>query len=179
VSDTARTEPESARRILETRAQLLAEPAQDRDEDNAVSVLVLSVGEERYSVDVRRIREILSVPVITPVPGTAPSWAGLVSIRGTMYPVLHLRTHLGVLSRAGGGEQKLVLVTAAAITAGLLVDDVADVRWITADEVRPSPAGARGGPRAYVREVTTDLVALLDLDALLSDPALVVDDEGT
>jgi chemotaxis signal transduction protein len=55
------------------------------------------------------------------------------------------------------------------------VDEVLDVTWLRADALGPSPGAARG--RTVVQGVTSDLVALLDLEALLSDPDLAVDDE--
>jgi hypothetical protein len=51
------------------------------------------------------------------------------------------------------------------------VDKVLDIAHVEPTAVRPAPAGAR-----HVRGALGDGSALLDLDALLADPALVVEE---
>jgi purine-binding chemotaxis protein CheW len=72
---------------------------------------------------------------------------------------------------------KVVLVNAAGLEVGLLVDDVPQVRQVTPAEIGPPLSDTGGARRQLVTGVTSDLLSLLDLEALLSDPRLVVQDE--
>jgi purine-binding chemotaxis protein CheW len=161
--------------ILEERARALARPAEASEPVEALSLVVLAVGGERYGVEIRHVREVHSVSPPTPVPGTPPFWIGLVNARGGLYPLLDLRRYLGLPEREGPG--RMVLVAGAGLVVGLMVDDVPEVRDVPLSDIRP-PLGAVPGPmQRVVRGVTPDLLSVIDLEALLADPQLVMDDE--
>jgi purine-binding chemotaxis protein CheW len=135
------------------------------------------VGRERYAIELRHVVGIEPLAGLTPLPGVPSFWAGLANVRGTLHPILDLREYLGAAVAEDPTERKLVLVHGAGVSIALLADDVLDVIWIRGDALGPSPHAA--DTRAVVRGVTADLMALLDLEVLLSDPGLVVDDEAT
>ena len=168
---------ESVRAVLEARARALAEPLTQEDAGETVGVIVLLVGDERFAVELRYVERIELPAELTPLPGVPELWAGLANVHNTLYPVLDLRECVGVDSTPPEGSQRVVLVSGAGIDAGLLADDVLDVAWIRRDAIGPAPRTTSG--RGFVQGVTTDLLALLDLEALLADPALTVDDEAT
>jgi chemotaxis signal transduction protein len=72
----------------------------------------------------------------------------------------------------------VVLVSSGGQDIGLLADDASEVRWLRQVELGPSLATGRAEGRSVIRGVTPDLIAVLDLEALFSDPKLTVDDEG-
>jgi chemotaxis signal transduction protein len=139
-------------------------------------VLLVAIGKERFALGLRRVLRIERAIELTAVPHVPAFWVGIANVHGTLYPILDLGRYLGVAAQSDVGDRMLVLVRAASIDAGLLVDDVSDVTWLRADEIGPAPSAARG--RRVVEGVTCDLVALLDLETLLSDPDLAVDDEA-
>jgi purine-binding chemotaxis protein CheW len=166
-----------AERILSERARELAAPLQTEDRIETVGVLLVSVGDERYALALRHVVAIERSIVVTPVPGVPAWWSGIANVHGSLYPILDLGLYLGARRSDSADRQTLVLVVAAGIGAGLLVDTVADVTRLRADTIGPSPNAARA--RTVVQGVTPDLIALLDLDALLADPDLAVNDEAS
>jgi purine-binding chemotaxis protein CheW len=166
--------------ILADRARRLAVPPQDGVAADTVELVVLTVGPELYGLDTANMVEILTLAGLTKVPGLAPPWAGIVNVRGTLYPVLDLRGHLA-LPPAGdaAGPARVALVAAADLTVGLLVDDAVEIRRVPAGQLGPPLAGPAGGARAQVRGVTADLLTVLDVAGLLADPRLVVREEST
>jgi chemotaxis signal transduction protein len=160
--------------ILAERARVLAAPLEAEEQVETLGAVLLAVSDDRYAVELTHVLAIERAVELTPVPGVPDFWSGIANIHGTLYPVLDLGRYLGAAGSDPATEQMLMLVGGAGIEIGLLVDEVLDVTWLRADALGPSPSAARG--RSVVQVVTSDLVALLDLEALLSDPDLAVDD---
>jgi purine-binding chemotaxis protein CheW len=173
---------DTVRRILEERARVLARAPEAEDASEIERLVVLVLGQERYGVDIGHVREIQPVAALTRIPGTPPFWAGLINLRGTVYPVLHLARFLTLPSSAAEGEGKIVLVsTEPGVTIGLLVDDVPAVRDVRYSEIGPPVVGPTTGKTGVVSGLTRDLLSVLDLEVLLADPRLPVDEseQGT
>ena len=169
------------RQVLEERARALARAPADQVDGDAIELVVLTVGAERFGIDVRLVREVRPLAGLAPVPGTPGWWSGLVNLRGGLCPVLSLERYLRV-ARAGpgaaAGAPGVLVVVSAPYAAALLVDTAAEVRRIAPEELRPV-AGVAGDRAAAVQAVTDDLVQVLDPGVLLADPALVVGREAT
>jgi purine-binding chemotaxis protein CheW len=171
--------PEEMSRILEERARALARPLGPEEHVDAADLVILHLGTERYGVDIRSVRETQTLKGVAPIPGTPTFWAGVVNVRGTLYPVLDLRRYLGLAEEEQGeAPKKLVLVSGSGLTVGFMVDDAPAVQRIPVADVGPPLPG--GAERAYaaVRGVTRDLVTVLDVDALLADARLIVREES-
>jgi purine-binding chemotaxis protein CheW len=182
MADHADPAGEPTRRILEERARALAGALVAEEPADTVELVVLTVGSERYGAEADRVREIRFLAELTPVPGTPPLWAGIVNVRGTLYPVLDLRRCFGLPhpgADAGDQAKKVALVSAAGLTVGLMVEDASEVRSVAADAIGPPLEGASAAVTATVRGVTDDLLAILDVEALLADPRLVVKEVPT
>lgn len=179
MADHADPADQLARRILEDRARALAGALVADEPLDTVELVVLTVGSERYGVDADRVREVRPLAELTPVPGTPPCWAGIVNVRGSLHPVLDLRWYLGLPRADGDRAEKVVLAAAAGLTVGLMVEDASGVRSVPADAIGPPLGGASEAVSATVRGVTDDLLAILDVEALLADPQLVVKEVPT
>jgi purine-binding chemotaxis protein CheW len=166
-------------RVLEERARALARSS-DADETSGetIGMVVLAVGEERYGVEVQDVQEIEPLDKITPIPGTPAFWTGVVNLRGSMYPVLDIERYLGLPSSEQVESPKVALVSRHGISVGLLVDEVPEIRQVKLAEVGP-PVADGSSKAEVVRGVTPDMLSVLDLEALLSDPALVIEDDAS
>ena len=175
---------EAEQRILEARARRLAQPPETPVTGETVDLVVLVLGAERYGVNVRSVLEVLPFDEVTPLPGVPAFWAGLVNLRGHLYPLLDLRTFLDLPARlpapkenGGVGAQatrNVVLVAAHGLEIGLLVDDVPEVRQVLRSEIGASLVEATGPARPLIQGVTSDLLAVLNIETLLADARLTV-----
>jgi chemotaxis signal transduction protein len=103
-----------------------------------------------------------------------------VNVRGTLYPVLDLHRYLELPDAAASeGDKKVLLVSGSGLTIGLLVDDAPEIRRVPAAAVGFPLRGTSEAARRIVRGVTDDLLAVLDADALLSDPRLTLKEESS
>ena len=173
------TTAEDITKVLEERAAALARSSED-DETNGetIGMVVLAIGDERYGVEVQDVQEIEPLDKITPIPGTPAFWAGVVNLRGSMYPVLDIERYLGLPQSDGVDNPKVALVSRAGLSVGLLVDEVAEICKVRSSEIGP-PVADGSSKAEVVRGVTPDMISVLDLEALLSDPALVVEDDAS
>jgi purine-binding chemotaxis protein CheW len=162
--------------ILEERARTLARSAADESVVKTMPLVELVIGAEHFGVNLHQVQEIQPLKGLTPVPGVGAHWAGVVNLRGRLYPVLDLRHYLGHPAFAVPDGGQIVLVAAAKLEVALWTSDVLGVRHVPQDDIQPSMLDARGVPQNLIAGVTSDLLSVLDLDVLLSDPKLAVKD---
>jgi len=173
------TDSDEITRVLEERARALARSSDEGETSGeTIGMVVLAVGEERYGVEVRDVQEIEPLDKITPIPGTPAFWTGVVNLRGSMYPVLDIERYLGLPLSEGVESPKVALVSRNGISVGLLVDEVPEIRPVKVSEIGP-PLAEGSSKAEVVRGVTPDMLSILDLEALLSDPALVIEDDAS
>jgi purine-binding chemotaxis protein CheW len=124
-------------------------------------------------VPIDRVREIVMVPEITPVPDSGEFVRGIISLRGRILPVLDLGLRLGL----GPGPRDrsgriLVVEQDAQHQLGLLVDEASEVLRIPDDRLSPPPelaGSAVAGAVRYVARLDERLILLLDLARVLGD----------
>jgi purine-binding chemotaxis protein CheW len=120
-----------------------------------------------YALPIERVREIVRLRPITPVPRMPASIPGVISLRGEVVEVLDLRMRLGLPSQAPGRSSRIVVLHGddGAVT-GLLVDAVRDVLRIPEDQLRSSAGGDNEAVSALLVR-GDEFVSLLDLDRVL------------
>lgn len=168
--------PEEVRRILEQRAAALSRPPPARDLEDRLEFLILQVGAERYGIDVAHIAEVRPLEALTPVPGLPDIWAGIVSLRGVLHPIIDGASYLGV-ERGAAETPQVIFISHGELVVGMLADAVAGLRKIAMDEVEPPIAVDAQAHRKAVVGVTSDLLLLLDVKTILEDKALEVDQQ--
>lgn len=162
------------REKLDQRAKRLAERvAGDQRRRPEVTVAVIAVGQERFGVPVEGLREIVRAPAVTPLPAL-PAWMpGIVQVRSELLPVIDLARWLDAESR--DARRFLAIVERRGEALGILADGLLGLREVFADEIAEQFEQTAPENALPLRSTTRDLVAVLDLDRLLSDRRLLVD----
>jgi purine-binding chemotaxis protein CheW len=130
-------------------------------------VLTFEVDATAYAVAVERVREIVRIRPITPVPRVSRDVRGIISLRGEIVEVVDLRRRLGLDSIDPIRSTRIIVVSAEdGRVAGLLVDAVHEVLSIEEDSIR----AAAGGETESVESLCTHgdrFISLIDLDRIL------------
>ena len=137
------------------------------------------VGRILLGIDIRQTEEINRQLDMTAVPGAAACVRGVVNLRGEVVTVLDLRTILGLEPVAVGGSSRNVVVRCETEQVGLLVDSVADVVTVAADQIEPPPANVSGADGRFFKGVCkleSALLVVLDVDAALTTAGRSQDD---
>lgn len=169
--------PEEVRRILRERAQALARPLEEAPTPTEVlDLLVVTLAGERYGIEAAHVLEVVPLRELTPLPGTPSFVLGVVNHRGRILSVLDLRRLFGIAGHELPEGRRVVVVDAGGMTFGIFVDALAGTVRVGAHEVAPSPASLTCVRRAFIRGVTGEMVAVLDLEALARDPRILVNE---
>ncbi|MEI9976932.1 MAG: chemotaxis protein CheW [Ignavibacteriota bacterium] len=137
--------------------------------------LSFALGDEQYGIEILRVQEIKGYSGITPIPNTPPHIRGVMNLRGTVIPVVDLRSKFHLEARAYDKFTVIIVVTVGARIIGLVVDAVSDVLDISRADIRPAPElGHREDTRfiSGMVHVGERLVVLLDIATLLAEDSL-------
>lgn len=138
--------------------------------------LSISLGDNRYGIEVLRIREIIEYAAITPVPMMPPFVRGSINLRGRGVPVIDLAIRFGRTETAIIRRTCIVIVETGADGSGgdmvgLLVDAVNEVVDLDSAEIEPAPSFGGKLRIEFMRgmaKVKGEFVILLDVDRVLA-----------
>ena len=134
--------------------------------------LTFQLGDELYGVDILRVQEIKGYTTVTKIPNTPPHIKGVLNLRGTIVPIIELRTKFGMPTIDYTMFTVIVVVVVQEKIMGLVVDAVSDVLNIDKKDIQPPPEFGAKVDVSFINGIGKSgdkLVALLDMDLLLSD----------
>lgn len=109
--------------------------------DHDVQLVTFLLDGEEYGMDVMQVREIICVPEITPSHNAPPHVEGMISLRGSIVPVISLRKRLGLPQIEHDLDTRIAIMTFGSNQAGFIIDRVAEVMRVKRSEIRPSADG--------------------------------------
>src|SRR3954471_22623532 len=146
-----------------------AEARPDAAPAPTAEVVVVRLGGCRYALPMPAVAEVGRPPALTRVPGL-PGWvAGVANWRGRVLAVIDLRPLLAAESRPLDRRGRLVVLTRAGVTVGLLTERVEGTTDLDPESVEPSLAHLPPATGALIAGQVTDRagpVGLLDLEAV-------------
>jgi purine-binding chemotaxis protein CheW len=120
-----------------------------------------------YAIPVERVREIVRLRDITPVP-MLPAWVlGVVALRGEVVQVVDLRMCLGLATREATRKSRIIVLHGDdERVTGILVDAVEQVLRIEEESIRPSVATDSGAVNELCMR-DDEFVSIVDMDRVL------------
>lgn len=156
-------------------------PETNKSNDNQDKFLSFCLGNEEYGLEILRVREIIGVLDITPLPQTASYVKGVINLRGKIIPVIELRNKFGMQSIAYDEETCIIVVevndsaSSEQFEMGVIVDSVREVKNIGKSMIEPAPKFGGALNTEYIMgmgKVTEGdherVLILLDIDKVLS-----------
>ncbi|MGA9342381.1 MAG: chemotaxis protein CheW [Rhodanobacteraceae bacterium] len=92
------------------------------------------VGSRHLLSSIGEVNEILSLPGMTPVPGTRPWLLGVGNVRGNLMPVIDLKYFIEGEMTNLTDSSRMLIVRNQADSVGLLIDEVLGQRSISEEE---------------------------------------------
>ncbi|MGM0419183.1 MAG: chemotaxis protein CheW [Thermodesulfobacteriota bacterium] len=138
--------------------------------------LTFSLAEEEYGIGILKIREIIGLMNITPVPLTPDFVKGIINLRGTVIPVIDLRLRFGLPSLDYTDKTCIIIVEvekkSGFLTMGIVVDSVSEVLSIKPEEIEPAPSFGTKTDTSYIQgiaKIKNGVKILLNIDKILTD----------
>lgn len=139
---------------------------------NDKQVFVFVLNREEYAVDVNSVKEIIRAEEkeVTSVPNSPDFIEGITNVRGQAVPLIDLEKKLELKQEK---NDYIVIIELEGATAGLLVDDVEEVKKLDSRKVKDAPEIVEEEiHRKYIDSVGVledRMIIILDLEAGLED----------
>jgi purine-binding chemotaxis protein CheW len=142
---------------------------------HAGKYLTVVIDREAYGIAVVKVREIIRLQKITPVPQMPEYVKGVINLRGRVIPVIDLRVKFGLTANLT--ERTCIVVVQVTLPSeqtvpmGLIVDSVEEVVNLTADKIEPTPEFGVRVDTAYllgIAKVGSQVETLLDIDRVVA-----------
>ncbi len=134
--------------------------------------LTFTLGEEHYGMDILRVQEIKGYTAVTRIPNTPAFIKGVLNLRGTIVPIVDLRTKFGMEQAEYTMFTVIVVVVVRDRVMGIIVDAVSDVLNFAKQDVQAPPEFGCRVDMTFVSRIARSgerLITLLDIDRVLSD----------
>jgi purine-binding chemotaxis protein CheW len=143
--------------------------------------LTFLMANEKYGLEILKVREIIGMMNVTSVPTTPAFIRGVINLRGKVIPVVDLRLKFGIEAKEDMQRTCIIVVhldrTVQEMTMGIIVDEVSDVLDIDRDQIEPPPsfgANIRTDFILGMGKVDQKVVTMLDIDRVLTEQETVL-----
>lgn len=138
---------------------------------NRMELLLFSLGgREAFGINVFKVREVCETPEITRAPNMPNGVEGIISLRGSIIPVINLAQMVG--GSLGDGAGKLIITEFSSHTQAFHVADVDRIVRVDWENVR-MPQGMLALGSQLVTAITElpdgKLISILDVEQVLHD----------
>jgi len=137
--------------------------------------LTFILGEEIFSLEIARVREVLDYTVITKVPRTPSYLRGVINLRGSVVPVVDLRTTFGMPAGVVSVNTCIIIVETMVdgetIILGLLADAVQEVLDLEPESIKPAPRIGTKLDTGFIKGMGRQndrFIIILDIDRVFS-----------
>lgn len=137
------------------------------ERDDLIQLLAFEVDSTPYAIAVERVREILRIRPITPMPRVSSDVCGVISLRGEIVEVVDMRRRLDLPPAEPARTARIIVVNSDETTVtGILVDAVREVLRVSENAIRAAAGGETGAVESLcVRG--NEFISMIDLDRIL------------
>lgn len=125
---------------------------------NTGQLVAFTLGNEVFGVDMSKVREIVRMPEITPVPHSPSYVAGVCNLRGNILPVIDTRTRFSMKTDNNIRDSRLLVVEIDENLTGLVVDNVREVMQLHENMIEPPPAVCGQVDRNFLEGVVKSVI---------------------
>ncbi len=138
---------------------------------NKMELLLFSLGtNETFGINVFKVREVSPTPPITLTPNMPFGVEGVISLRGSIIPVITLSRFIKLENAPTGIGETMIVTEFSRHTQGFLVKDVDRIIRVDWDRVKP-PENMLAGQDGMITAITElddgRLVSILDVERIL------------
>jgi purine-binding chemotaxis protein CheW len=133
--------------------------------------LIFSLGTEEYAVPILKVKEVIEIPDITPIPHTPRHYMGIMNLRGLVISIIDLRLKVKGIAQEIGKKNAVIILDFGSFCFGVAVSSVNRVIPIEHDEVKERPPMESMESLEYIQGVVyrdKRLILILDVSKALN-----------
>jgi purine-binding chemotaxis protein CheW len=135
-------------------------------------LITFILGEEKYGLDILKVRELISFPEgLTRIPRMPAFIVGMFNLRGLVIPVMDLRKKFNLPGEERHEFSVIIIVDVENKNIGLTVDAVSDVIFVKDEDMQDTSELAVNVDTKFIKGVAKtkdEMIIPLDIDYLLS-----------
>jgi purine-binding chemotaxis protein CheW len=146
-----------------------------RSADREGKYLTFSLDREEYGIGILKVKEIIGMMRITPVPQMPDFVKGVINLRGKVIPVIDLRLRFGMAPMDYNDRTCIIVVeintNSGRVHTGIVVDSVSEVLNIKNSDIEDTPTFGSRLNTDYIlgmAKMGGGVKILLDIDRVLS-----------
>lgn len=146
----------------------------------AQEYLVFRLGAEEYGIEILKVQEIRGCDRVTRIPNSPDFISGVTNLRGVIVPIVDLRVRFQLPFTEDDDSTVVIVLNLNDRVVGIVVDGVADVLSMNADQIKPTPDVASVLSSRYLLGLgvlESRMIVLVNIEKLLNREELALMDE--
>ena len=163
-------------KILQERADQLAKAPLQTSESEALlsDVILFSLSNERYALEVSFVKEVVPLKEVTKLPFAPTHIYGLINVRSQIYCVVDLRELL-YLEKISQDAQVILLENKEA-SFGIITEEVLGIKKININHLQNPLPSMTGVYQEFLKGIDEERLILLDGEKLLNSSLIIVNE---
>jgi purine-binding chemotaxis protein CheW len=133
-------------------------------------LVIFELAKESYGINIAVVESIIKMQAITQLPQTPAYVKGVINLRGSVLPVIDLRSRFELEAREHTRQTRIIIVTMGNIKVGVTVDGVSEVLRVSDELIEPLPPMVSSVNSVFLKGIVRfedRLIILLELDKVL------------
>lgn len=133
-------------------------------------LVIFELAKESYGINIAVVESIIKMQAITQLPQTPAYVKGVINLRGSVLPVIDLRSRFELEAREHTRQTRIIIVTMGNIKVGVTVDGVSEVLRVSDELIEPLPPMVSSVNSVFLKSIVRfedRLIILLELDKVL------------
>ncbi len=148
---------------------------EEDDDTQKDKYLTFRLDEEDYGLEIKHVKEIISIQKITDVPDLPDFVKGVINLRGQVIPTIDLRLRFALPAKEYDERTCIIITHMNEIPVGVIVDTVNEVLDIPAEMITPAPSVQKGAAHRFIQglgRVGDEVKIILNAEKLLHEDEL-------
>lgn len=133
-------------------------------------LVIFELANEFYGINISVVESIIKMQAITQLPQSPAYVKGVTNLRGSVLPVIDLRSRFALDPKEDTRQTRIIIVTMGAIKVGVTVDGVSEVLRVSDELIEPLPPMVNSVNSVFLKGIVrleNRLIILLELGKVL------------
>lgn len=148
----------------------------DDDEDTLKDrFLTFKVKNEDYGIEIVRVKEIVGIQEITPVPEMPSYIKGVINLRGNVINVVDIRLRFNMEEKEYDERTCIIIIQVEDVEVGMIVDNVSEVCVIPEEDIKKNTNLSKNSKSTFIKglgKLNDKIKMIIDVEKLLTEEEL-------